>query len=155
MSHESLTGRAQPAHKLLLLTPDRLADVAERLDEHLPVPSRLQEVCAGGSWISAAVAFGPGWVPHVHPVDPAPGTTAPRGGRARRAFRAVLAPFWTPSPARRAARVMKAALASVGIRGRMVVHRADGGMLVTLWKGALVIAALAPPYRVLQVAGVW
>ncbi|MEU0936756.1 transferase [Embleya sp. NPDC005971] len=144
----------QPARKLLLLTPDRLADVAELLDERLPVPPRLEELCSDGPWISAAITFGPGWVPHVCPVEPAPGTTTPRRGLVGRAGRA-LASLSGLSPARRAARVMKAALAYVGVRKRFVVTRADGGMLVTLGKGTLVLAALALPYRALQLAGVW
>jgi hypothetical protein len=145
----------QPAHKLLLLTPRRIEDVAERLDKRLPVPSRLKEVAADGPWVSAAVTFGPGWTPYVRPVEPAPGTATPRRGRVPLAVKAALAPMWVPTPARRAARAVKAALACVGVRRRVVVVLADSGMFITLMKGFLVGAALALPYRALQLVGLW
>ncbi|WAL68664.1 hypothetical protein ORV05_13080 [Amycolatopsis cynarae] len=142
----------QPEHKLVLLAPGRPADVAGRLDELLPTPSRLTEVAAAVPWISAVVAFGPDWTPHVYPVEPA--SAAPRGGLARRAFKAASAPLLVITPARRVARAVKAALAAAGVRRRMLVLRSEAGMLVTLGKGLLVLAALALPYRALQLFGI-
>jgi hypothetical protein len=145
----------QPARKLLLLTPGRIADAVESLEGRLPVPPHLEEVAADASWISAAITFGPGWTPYVRAVEPAPGTEAPRGRRVRRAFNAVKAVFWEPTPARRTVRAMTGALASVGVRRRMVGLRSDSKMLGTLGKGYVAIAALALLYRVLELAGVW
>ncbi|MCX5208833.1 transferase [Kitasatospora sp. NBC_00240] len=144
----------QPGRKLLLLTPGRVADAVEGLDGQLPKPLHLEEVAADTTWISAAVAFGADWTPHVRAVEPAPGTAAPRGGPVRRSYQAVKAVFWEPSPARRTVGAMKAALASVGVRRRMVVLRSDSNMLSTLGKGYLAIAALALPYRLLELVGV-
>lgn len=145
----------QPAHKLLLLTPGRVADAVESLEGRLPVPPRLEEVAADTTWISAAVAFGPGWIPHVRAVEPAPGTEAPRGGRLRRAYNAFKAVFWDPSPARRTVSAMKGALAAVGVRRRVIVLRSDSNMLITMVKGSVAIAVLALAFRVLELAGTW
>ncbi|MCX4729467.1 transferase [Streptomyces sp. NBC_01363] len=140
----------QPARKLVLLAPGRLSGVAERLDELLPAPSRLNELAADSSWISATIAFGPGWTPHVQPVvEPAPGARAPRG------IKAGLMSLLVISPAHRVARAMKAALVAAGVRRRVVIMRADLGMLATFGKGLLVLTALAIPYRVLQLFGLW
>ncbi|MGW2599921.1 transferase [Streptomyces klenkii] len=151
---------SHPAHKVVLLVPGRTtgAGVAERLDELLPVPSRLGEMSAGdgGPWISAAIAFGPGWTPRVCPVEPAAGAAAPpRGGRVRRAYKASLGPMTVMTPARHVARAVKSALASSGVRRWAVIMRADMGMLVTLGKGFLALGALALPYRALELAGFW
>lgn len=142
----------QPPGKLILLTPGQPAGVAERLDQLLPIPARLETVSAGDPWISTAIAFGPGWMPHVHPVKTAPGTDGARGKGVRAAIRATLGPTSVASSARRAAGAMKDALASVGVRGRMVVMRADTGQLATLGKGFLAAAALALAFRAVQLA---
>ncbi|WP_457033984.1 transferase [Kitasatospora sp. P5_F3] len=145
----------QPARKLLLLTPGRVAEAVESLAGRLPVPPHLEEVAADASWISAAITFGPEWTPHVRAVEPAPGTEALRGGRLRRGFRAVKAVFWEPTPARRTVKAMKGALAAVGVRRRLVVLRSDSNMSGTLGRGYVAIAALALLFRVLELAGVW
>ncbi|MFJ1792177.1 transferase [Kitasatospora griseola] len=144
----------QPAGKLVLLTPGRVGDAADSTAGRLPVPLRLEEVAADTSWISAAVTFGPDWTPHVRAIEPAPGTERPQG-RLRRTLKQVWAVFWEPSPARRTVRAMKDALAATGIRGRMIVLRSDSNPLTTLGKGAVAIAVLALPYRLLELAGLW
>ncbi|MFJ5924315.1 transferase [Kitasatospora sp. NPDC092948] len=144
----------QPAGKLVLLTPGRVGDAVNSTAGRLPVPLRLEEVAADTSWISAAVTFGADWTPHVRAIEPVPGTEPPRGGL-RRAFGQVRAVFWQPSPARRTARAMKDALAQTGVRGRMFVLRSDSNPLATLGKGAVAIAVLAVPYRLLDLAALW
>ncbi|GAA3043520.1 hypothetical protein GCM10020229_63520 [Kitasatospora albolonga] len=143
----------QPPHRIVLLTPGRTADAERSLDGLMPVPMRLAEVAADTTWVSAAVAFDPEWVPQVRAVEPAPGTL-PRPGFLRRALKAAAPLVWEPSPARLTGRAMKAALASVGVRGRLVVWRSDSTMFVVWWRGVLVLAALALPFRVLDLLGV-
>ncbi|MFD5462337.1 transferase [Kitasatospora sp. NPDC127059] len=142
----------QPARKLLLLTPGRVREAIDSLDGRLPVPLPLEGVATDTSWISAAVTFGPDWTPQVRAVRPVPDPEAPRGGLLRR-VRTGLETIGEPSPARRTVRAMKAALAAVGVRGRMVVMRSDSNMLVTLGKGAVAIAVLVLLFRLLELAG--
>ncbi|MGW5641419.1 hypothetical protein ACWEV3_03890 [Saccharopolyspora sp. NPDC003752] len=143
----------QPARKLLLLTPSDPAAVAERLDEHLPTPTRLNEVAAGDHWISAVVAFDPEWNPHVFPVEPTPGPLNALAHRTIRAVKRALGFLVLSVPARSAARAMKAARASVGDRKPAMVLRVNIGMLAALGKGLLLIAALALLVRALELAG--
>ncbi len=135
----------QPARKLVLLTPGGLPEVAERLDEHLPTPSRLNEEAGGDLWTSAVVTFAPDWTPHVHPVGPVPRAKTPRGALVRRAARAMKAGLVSTmmlSPAHHVARAMKAALASVGVRRRTMAWRATVATQTSLWKGFALVTAL-------------
>lgn len=152
----------QPARKLVLLAPGGLPGVAERLDEHLPTPSRLDEVTAGGSWISAVIAFDLDGTPRVHPVGRVPGATRRRSTLARLAARgkeAGLMSTTLSTPAHEAVRALKAALASVGIRRRTMVLRASFAMQTALAKGvALVVTVgllLWLVIRALQALGLW
>ncbi|MFC9926569.1 transferase [Streptomyces sp. NPDC127190] len=137
---------SQPAHKLVLLAPGGLPEVAERLDEHLPVPSRLNELAGGDLWTSAVITFSPDWTPRVHPVGPVPRATAPRGALLRRAGGAVkggLVSMMLLSPAHHVARTMKDALASVGVCRRTMAWRATLATQTSLWKGLALVTALA------------
>lgn len=137
----------QPARKLVLLAPGGRPDVAARLDEYLPSPSRLDEVSAGDSWISAIIVFDPEWTPQVHPVVPVPGTTARQGvlaslsARVRKAGRMWMTPLNTP--AHQVVRAMKAALASVGLRRRTLVLKGAFALQTALWKGFALVVAVA------------
>ncbi|MGW2403173.1 transferase [Streptomyces sp. NPDC001739] len=137
----------QPARKLVLLVPGGQPGVAARLDEHLPTPSRLDEVIAGDSWISAVIAFDSEGRPKVHPVGPLPGTGTRRGvlgslaAGVRRAGRTWMIPL--SMPAHQVVRAMKAALASVGVRRRMLVWKGVIAMQTALWKGFALVVALA------------
>ncbi|MET9296821.1 transferase [Streptomyces sp. NPDC003077] len=136
----------QPARKLVLLAPSGLPEVAERLDEHLPVPSRLNEQAGDDPWTSAVITFAPDWTPRVHPVPPGPRAGTLPGGPVRRgvrAMKAVLVPPTNFPPAYHLARTMKAALASVGFRGRTMVWRATLATQTSLWKGCALVTALA------------
>ncbi|SDW92777.1 hypothetical protein SAMN05216215_1006102 [Saccharopolyspora shandongensis] len=144
----------QPARKLLLLMPSDPADVAERLDEHLPTPTRLDEGATGDHWTSAVVAFDPDWNPRLFPVKPTPDTRNTLAHRTIRAVKRALGFLVLSVPARSAARAMKAARVSVGDRTPAMVLRVNIGMLVTLGKGLLLIAALALLIRALELAGV-
>ncbi|MEV0375165.1 transferase [Streptomyces sp. NPDC050636] len=150
----------QPARKLVLLAADRLPDVAERLDQHLPTPSRLDEVVADGPWTSAVVTFDPEWTPHVHPVGPVPGAKTPRGALARRwarAKQAARATMTTFTPTHDVARTVKTALASVGVRRRTMAWRATLATQASLWKGFMLVTALGLlswlVFRALQLFG--
>ncbi len=146
----------QPAGKLVLLVPGQPADVAARLDEHLPTPSRLDEVAVADPWVSAVIAFDSDWTARVHPVKPE--GPSRHGSRARRVASAVLTTLTSPSvrsaPAHRVVRAMKAALASVGVRKRMMVMRVSVGLLATLGKGVVIIAILVLAFRTLPLLGV-
>ncbi|MFF4508053.1 transferase [Streptomyces sp. NPDC001401] len=150
----------QPARKLVLLAPGGQPEVAERLDQHLPTPSRLNEVAGGDPWTSAVITFAPDWTPQVHPVGPAPRAKTPRGALVRRAARAVKAALVSTimlSPVHHVARAMKAALASVGVRKRTMAWRATLATQTSLWKGVVVVTALALlswlAFRALQLFG--
>ncbi|MET7799049.1 transferase [Streptomyces decoyicus] len=152
----------QPARKLVLLAPGGLPGVAERLDEHLPTPSRLDEVTAGGSWISAVIAFDPEWTPRVHPVGRMPGAPKRPGTLARLAARgkeAGLVSMTLSTPAHQVVRALKAALASVGVRRRTMVLRAAFAMQTALGKGAALVVAVGLllwlVIRALQPFGLW
>ncbi|MEU9483407.1 transferase [Streptomyces decoyicus] len=152
----------QPARKLVLLAPGGLPGMAERLDAHLPTPSRLNEVTAGGSWISAVITFDPEWTPRVHPVGRVPRAAQRRGTLARlvaRGKEAGLVSMTLSTPAHQVARVLKAALASVGVHRRAMVLRASFAMQAALGKGvALVVTVgllLWLVYRALQALGLW
>jgi hypothetical protein len=95
----------QPAHKLVLLMPDRWAELTERLAVHLPTPSRIKELAGGDPWTSAVVTFDPTWKPHTYPV-PAHDRKKPMA-----------------TSAHRLAVVMLAALAAVGVRRRTMALR--------------------------------
>ncbi|MFI0714215.1 transferase [Streptomyces inhibens] len=135
----------QPARKLVLLAPGGLPEVAERLDEHLPTPSGLNEVAGGDAWTSAVITFAPDWTPHVHSVGPAPRAKPLRGALVRRgirAMRAAMASTMNYTPAYHVARAMKAALASVGIRKRTMGMRANLAVQTSMWKGFTVVTAV-------------
>ncbi|MFF7603146.1 transferase [Streptomyces mirabilis] len=150
----------QPARKLVLLMPNGLPEVAERLDEHLPTPSRLNKVAGGDPWTSAVITFAPDWTPHVRPVGPVPRAKTPQGALVRRgvrAMKAALAPLMNFTPAYHLARAMKAALASVGVRRRTMAWRATLSAQTSLWKGLTLVTALALlswlVFRALQLFG--
>ncbi|GAA1931410.1 transferase [Streptantibioticus ferralitis] len=152
----------QPARKLVLLAPGQLPGVAERLDEVLPAPSRLDKVIAGDSWISAVIVFDPEWTPQVHPVGTVPGATPRRGRLARVAARVKasgLASMTTYAPTHHVVRAMKAALASVGVRKRTMVLRGNLATQAALWRGILLLTALGLlgwlVFRALQLFGAW
>ncbi|MFI6765455.1 transferase [Streptomyces sp. NPDC050355] len=135
----------QPARKLVLLALDGLSGVAQRLDELLPAPTRLDEVTAGDPSASAVITFDSRWAPHVHPVGPVPGAKTSRGmlarqvARAKEAARAWLITF---TPTHHVARAMKAALASVGVRRRTMAWRAHLATQTSLWKGVQLVTAV-------------
>ncbi|WP_331737268.1 transferase (plasmid) [Streptomyces sp. NBC_00984] len=152
----------QPAQKLVLLAQGGLPGVAERLDEHLPTPSRLNEVAGGSPWASAVIAFDRVWAPQVHPVGPVPRAKIPRGSLVRRrvrAMKATLAPMTVYTPAHHLARAMTAALASVGVRKRTMAWRATLAAQASLMKGLTLVTALALlswlVFRALQLFGPW
>ncbi|EST29083.1 hypothetical protein M878_21410 [Streptomyces roseochromogenus subsp. oscitans DS 12.976] len=137
----------QPARKLVLMVPAGLPGVAERLDEHLPTPARLDKTVAGGSpissnsSISAVITFDPEWTPHVHPV----GATTRRGVRARLAAlaeRLGVASMVVYTSVYREVRAMKAALAAVGLRKRTMTWRANFAAQASLWRGVLLVIVL-------------
>ncbi|MET7520168.1 transferase [Streptomyces sp. NPDC005480] len=142
-------GRAratQPARKLVLLAPGGVPEVAERLDAHLPAPSRLAEVAGGDPWTGAVITFAPDWTPQVHPVGPVPRAKLPRGALVRRgirAMRAAMASMMNYTPAYLAARTIKDALASAGVRRRTMALRANFGTQTSIWKGFALVTALA------------
>ncbi|MFD8543254.1 transferase [Streptomyces sp. NPDC059649] len=144
----------QPARKLVLLVPGGRPEVAERLDEQLPTPSRLNEVIASDTWISAVITFDSEGTPRVHPVGRAPGTTTRRGALARlaaRLKRAGLLSMTLNTPAHEMIRAMKAALASVGMRRRTLVVKGLIAAQTALWKGvALVVAAALLAWLVIR-----
>ncbi|UKY50313.1 transferase [Streptomyces inhibens] len=142
----------QPARKLVLLTPGGLwrqaerLELAERLDEHLPTPSRLAEVAGSDPWTGAVITFDPEWTPRVQPVGPVPRAKLPRGALVRRAARAVKAGFvsmTTFTPTHHLARVIKDALAAVGVRRRTMAWRATFATQTSLWKGLALVTVLA------------
>ncbi|MEV5598021.1 transferase [Streptomyces sp. NPDC052496] len=151
----------QPAHKLVLLAPCGPREAAERLDEHLPVPSRLDEVVGSDVWTSAVITFAPDWTPHVHPVGPAPRATSRRNALVRRAvsfWRAVVAATTEFTPAHYLARALKAAMAAVGVRRRTMTVRTVLATQKSLWKGMALVTALGllawPAVRTLQLFGI-
>ncbi|MFJ9447206.1 transferase [Kitasatospora sp. NPDC101235] len=158
----------QPARKLVLLVPGGVPELAERLDEHLPTPSRLAEVSGGDPWTGAVITFGPEWAPHVRPVGPVPRTKLPRGALVRRGARSVKAGWravalFTPTlavftPTHHLARAIKDALASVGVRKRMMSWRATFAAQRSLWQGFALVTVLALlgwlVGRVLQLLGI-
>ncbi|MEU5208397.1 transferase [Streptomyces sp. NPDC020742] len=136
----------QPAGKLVLLAPGGLPEVAERLDAHLPTPSRLNEAAGGDAWTSAVITFDGAWTPHVHPVGPVPRDKAPRDALLRhvaRSMKAGLVSTMVLSPAHHLARAMKVALASVGVRRRTMAWRATLATQTSLWKGFTLVTALS------------
>ncbi|AEW94169.1 MULTISPECIES: hypothetical protein [Streptomycetaceae] len=142
----------QPASKLVLLTPGGLSrqaerlELAERLDEHLPTPSRLAEVAGGDPWTGAVITFAPEWTPRVHPVGPVPRAKLPRGALVRRGARAVKAGFVSMTivtPTHHLARVIMDALAAVGVRRRTMAWRATFATQTSLWKGFALVTVLA------------
>lgn len=109
----------QPAHKLVLMVPGGLPGVAERLDEHLPKPARLDKpgkqdelgeqgelgkAVAGGSSISEASAASVTPAVSAASATPAPPATPPAASAAPPALptpptiSAVITfgPDWTP-----------------------------------------------------------
>ncbi|WP_369390586.1 transferase [Streptomyces sp. CG1] len=140
----------QPARKLVLMVPGGLPGVAERLDEYLPAPARLDEAVAddssnssnsANSAISAVITFDPEWTPHVHAV----GATTRRGVRQRFAAlaeRLGVASMVVYTSVYQEVRAMKAALAAVGIRKRTMTWRANFAPQASLWKGALLVTVL-------------
>lgn len=146
----------QPARKLVLLVPGQRAGVADRLDEHLPTPARLNEVTAGDYWISAVIAFDPKWTPYVCPVGPVPGTKAAPDTPWRHMTRHMKA---VRSSMRHVACAMDAVLASVGFRKRAIIWRANIGMLAMHGKALLLVSALVSALvllgRALQLFSLW
>jgi hypothetical protein len=126
----------QPADKLVLLVPGHREGLAERLDEFLPTPSKLDKISSGDSWTSAVVTFDPQWTPQVYEVGPHPGVKTPPS-----------------TPAQHVARAMQAALAKVRPYQKSMVVRTNLGMLKTLGKGLLLIPLLALLARFLQPLG--
>ncbi|HEV7974836.1 hypothetical protein [Amycolatopsis sp.] len=103
-----------PANKRVLLVPGHREGLAERLDEYLPTPSKLDKISSGVPWTSAVVTFDPQWTPQVYEVGPHPGVKTPPG-----------------TPAHHVARAMQAALANVRLHKKSMVMRANLGMLKT------------------------
>ncbi|OLZ61285.1 transferase [Streptomyces sp. IMTB 2501] len=151
----------QPARKLVLMVPGGLPGVAERLDEHLPTPARLDKAVAGDSSvsaISAVITFDPEWTPHVHAV----GATTRRRLFARLAAfaeRTGVAGTAMYTPAYREIRAMKAALAAVGLRKRTMTPRANFALGASLWKGMLLVTVLGLlgwlVFRTLRLLELW
>ncbi|MFH8678445.1 transferase [Streptomyces lydicus] len=141
----------QPAGKLVLLTPGALSrqaerlELAERLDAHLPTPSRLAEVSGGDPWTGAVITFDPGWAPRVRPVGPVLRAELPRGALVRRGARAVKTGFVSMTmftPTHHLARVIKEALAGVGVRRRSMAWRATFATQAAVWKGFALVTVL-------------
>ncbi|GAB7028942.1 transferase [Streptomyces sp. NPDC021749] len=135
----------QPARKLVLLAPGGRPDVVERLAEHLPAPSRLDEVIAGDSWISAVIAFAPDGTPQVRPVERRAGTMTRRGGfgyLVARLRKVGLMSMTVTTPAYDVIRAVKAALASVGVRRRMLALKGLFAAQAALWAGMALVVAL-------------
>jgi hypothetical protein len=126
----------QPADKLVLLIPGDRDGLAERLDEFLPTPSKLDKISSGDSWTSAVVTFDPQWTPQVYEVGPHPGVKTPPS-----------------TPAQHVARAMQGALAKVRPYEKSMVVRTNLSMLKTLGKGLLLIPVLALFARFLQPLG--
>ncbi|MEY9961753.1 transferase [Streptacidiphilus sp. MAP5-3] len=150
----------QPPRKLILLVPKDREDLAPRLDVLLPTPTRLDEVTAGQSWISAVVSFDAEWNPQVHPVHRPPRESPRRSWLARlpsRSKSAFLATMTTFTPVHLVARAVKTALASNGIRRRGMVARGDYAAQAVLWKGIELVTGLGLlvwlVVRVLQLFG--
>ncbi|MDQ8704718.1 transferase [Streptomyces sp. LHD-70] len=135
----------QPAHKLVLLAPNGLSGMAERLDQHLSPPSGLNASAVGTAWAPAVVAFGPDWTPSVYPVggDSGADTSVPLVRRGARAVRTAYTTVTAFTPAYDLARALKAALASVGVRRRTMAWRAQWAAGAALLRGYLLITALA------------
>ncbi len=138
----------QPARKLVLLASGGVPEVAERLDEHLSAPSLLAEVVGGDPWTGAVITFAPDWTPQLQRVGPVPRAKLPRRALVRRGIRGMRAAASTTSmmsytPAYFAARAIKDALASAGVRRRTMALRAHFATQMSLWKGFVLVTVLA------------
>lgn len=136
----------QAAGRVVLLVPGGLPEVAQRLDEYLPSPSRLTEVAGDDPWTGAVITFAPDWTPRVHPVGTSSRAMLPRAALVRRAVRSVKAGYATlmmHTPAHHLARAGKDALASVGVRKRSMTWRSAFATQTSLWNGFVLVAVLA------------
>ncbi len=115
----------QPPGKLVLLLPGGRADLAERLDAHLPKPASVRPyIIENGRWTCAVIVFDRDWTPQVHEVGPFPGEKNRYG-----------------APVFYVARAMQAALESVGTNKRAMGVRTNSRMLAAYGKVLLLLPA--------------
>ena len=129
----------QPAAKLVLLVPGRRDGLAERLDEHLPKPSWLDEVVGGQDrWTSAVITFHDDWTPEVVPVGPFPGQKNS-----------------TATPVHHVVRALRAALEAVGVRKRSMSWRVGGGILANFGKVLLLVPGFVLAFLLMRLVFLW
>lgn len=126
----------QPPGKLVLLVPGDRPDLAERLDDHLPVPAEAPTV--PGKWTSAVVVFAQDWTPRVQPVGPLPGDKKLPGS----------AVFYV-------AQAIQLALRQVGTRKRALGPRTNSHLLAVYGKVLLLVPVLALVVYFLRFVFLW
>lgn len=129
----------QPPGKLVLLMPGGRADLAERLNTHLPKPASLPEhIIGNGRWTCTVIVFDRDWTPQVYEVGPFPGEKNRYG-----------------APVFYVARAMQAALESIGERRRAMGLRTNSRMLATFGKVLLLVPGLVLAVFLLRLIFLW